>query len=138
MKTKIIEVRYDKEVKLKFGDFHQFGIKVEIDGTPQWCQYLSKSKDQNKFVAGQEAEIALTSKEHNGKTYYSIKPAQNAFSGSNFSRKMKAEQSKYSGFAMSYAKDLVVSGSITPEQMFPTAKKMMDWMVEQDKNLENG
>ena len=138
MKSKILEVRYDKEVKLKFGDFHQFGIKVEIDNTPQWCQYLSKSKDQTKFVVGQEAEYTLDSREHNGNTYYTIKPLQNAFSGSNFSRKLKSEQSKYSGFAMSYAKDLVVAEKIPFEQMLPAAKKMMDWMVEQDKNLENG
>lgn len=136
MKTKILEAIYDKPVSLKFGEFHQFKIKIEIDGSPQFCQYLSKSKEQNKFIVGQEADVTLTSKEHNGNTYYSIKPAQTSFGGSNFSRKLKAEQSKYSGFAMSYAKDLVVSGAIEPKQMFATAQKMMDWMVEQDKNLE--
>ena len=99
--------------------------------------FLSKKKDQSTFQEGKENEFTETPREYNGVTYYNLKPVSKQ-GGSNFNRQMKKEQSKYSGFAMSYAKDLTVAGKITTEQMFATAKKMMDWMVEQDKALENG
>lgn len=137
MKGKIISVKYHKPVTTKYGEMHQHQVTIEKDGVNILCQYLCKSKDQNTFIGGKEAEYNLTEREYQGNTYYNIKPINNR-GNSNFSRNIKKEQSKYSGFAMSYAKDLVVAGSIEANQMFPTAQKMLDWMVEQDKALENG
>ena len=136
MKGKIIAAEFSKEGEGKFGKWYSHRITIEHEGEKQICNYLSKTKEQTKFIAGQEAEYTLTPKEYNGKTYFDIKPVQ-AFQGkSNFGKKLAQEQSKYSGFAMSYAKDLVVAGVLPSEKMFEGAKKMFDWMVEQDKTLQ--
>lgn len=139
MKAKVLETKYRKEFETKFGKLHSHGIKMEIDGKVQWCQYNSKSKEQKKFIVGQEAEFTTIEKTFQGKTYLQVKPiVANSNFKSNFSRNLKREQSKYSGFAMSYAKDLVIADKINFEQMLPAAQKMLDWMVEADKKLENG
>lgn len=135
MKAVIQEVKYNKEFTTQKGTYHSHAVK--IDG--EWCEYVSKSKEQNKFVAGQEAEYTVTEREYQGRIYKKIKPVYGGGGGSNFSRSMKREQSKYSGFAMSYAKDLAVAGIIKDvDDMFIQAQRMLNWMVEQDKKLENG
>lgn len=133
MKAVFLKITYGKEVTTKFGVAHQF--IANYDG--KVGTFLAKTKEQNTFTEGVENEFTETERQHNGVTYYNIKAVKKQGS-SNFARNIKKEQSKYSGFAMSYAKDLVVAGKIEEKQMFPTAKKMMDWMVEQDKKLENG
>ena len=134
MKAIISKITFQNEWESKFGTLFQF--KCEYDG--KVGQFNSKKKEQTTFYEGKEAEFTETPKTHNGVTYYTIKKIQPQGGHSNFARSMKREQSKYSGFAMSYAKDLVVAGKIEEKQIFSAAKKMMDWMVEQDKNLENG
>lgn len=134
MKAIINKITYQKEVETKFGSMHQF--KVEYDG--KIGSFLTKEREQTVFVEGKENEFTEAPREYKGVTYYNIKPLSKKSGFSNFSRNLKKEQSKYSGFAMAYAKDLVVAGKIDEKQMFPTAKKMLDWMVEQDKMLENG
>ena len=82
-----------------------------------------------------EEEKGYTDNHGKPATFWVIKPVtQNR--QSNFGKALKKEQSRYSGFAMAYAKDLVVAGKITLEQMYAEAQCMMDWMVETDKKLE--
>lgn len=134
MKALITKVEYVAPIETKYGTKHKFYI--HYDGKK--ADYLANKESQNHFIANQEAEFIETSREYNGSTYYNVKAPAKTGGNSNFSRQLKKEQSKYSGFAMSYAKDLVVAGKIQESQMFAAAKKMMDWMVEQDKALENG
>lgn len=133
MKAVIKKITFNKEVETRFGMMNQF--RVEYDG--KVGSFLSKEKNQTTFKEGVENEFTETPREYQGVTYYNIKPIKKQGS-SNFSRQLKREQSKYSGFAMAYAKDLVVAGAIKEPQMFAYAQMMFDWMVEQDKNLENG
>jgi hypothetical protein len=42
-------------------------------------EYSSKSKDQNKFVLGQETEYEWHSRNVNGKVYHNIKPVKQEF-----------------------------------------------------------
>jgi hypothetical protein len=133
MKAIFNKIEFKKEVETKFGTMYQF----QVNYGDKVGSFLSKKREQTTFVQGVENEFTETEREYNGVTYYNLK-AIKQMGSNNFSRQLKKEQSKYSGFAMSYAKDLVVSGNITTEQMFPTAEKMMKWMVEQDKALENG
>ena len=49
---------------------------------------------------------------------------------------MKKEQSKYSGFAVAYAKDLVVAGKLDREELGDYAWILFDLMVEMDKTIE--
>jgi hypothetical protein len=131
MKATIKKVQFNKEYESKFGTLYSH--KVWYDDKMGF--YSSKSKDQNKFMAGQEAEFTEETRQTKQGEMLIIKPLTQT-RNSNFGRALKREQSKYSGFAMAYAKDLVVAGTIRLDQMFATADKMFTWMFEKDKSIE--
>jgi hypothetical protein len=134
MKTVIKKVDFDREINGQHGLVFRFKVQYN-DRTGS---FLSKTREQDYFVEGKEAEFNEVTKEVNGNIYYNLRPIKKK-GNSNFSRKMKAEQSKYSGFAMSYAKDLRMHGMIQgKEAMFKEAEEMFEWMVKKDKELENG
>jgi len=131
MKALIKDVKFNKEYESKFGTLYSH--KVWYDDKMGF--YSSKKKDQNKFIKGKEAEFTEETRQTSQGEMLIIKPVtQNR--NSNFGRALKREQSKYSGFALAYAKDLVVAGKIEAKQMFPTADKMFTWMFEKDKSIE--
>lgn len=133
MKAKIKAVEYKKEYTTKYGTMYLF--RVDYDDKTGW--YSSKSKDQKKFTGGQEAEFTETvSTNDRGEDYITIKPIYSAPAG-NFGKAVKKEQSRYSGFAMSYAKDLVVAGKIEIKQIEATTKKLFQIMVDLDKTLND-
>ena len=131
MKAVIKKVLYNKEVQTKFGVMHNFKVYYN----DREASFLSKSKDQNYFVEGKEAEFVESEREYNGQTYYNVKPQSKGNSG--YSRKVQQEQSRYSGFSMSYAKDLVVSGKIELSDMAKYAELMFNWMVNKDNELNS-
>lgn len=55
---------------------------------------------------------------------------------SSFGKALTKEQARYSGFAVSYAKDLVVSGKLELGELSDYAWILFDLMVEMDKSLE--
>ena len=137
MKAQIIEVKFLKEYNDKFGKKYSFQVKYD----DQVALYSSKSKDQNKFIAGQEAEFTEETRTYNDrntgeeKSYLVIKPVyQNRHS--NFGKALGKEQSRYSGFAVAYAKDLVVAGRLNKEELSEYATVLFDLMVALDKSLE--
>jgi hypothetical protein len=132
MKSLITDVKFLKEYTSKFGTLYSF--KVSYDGRSAY--YSSKSKDQTKFVAGQEAEFTEEVKTGSNDTYTVIKPPmQNK--QSNFGKALKKEQTHYSGFATSYAKDLVVAGKIPFEDLATEAWILFELMVAMDKSIES-
>jgi hypothetical protein len=132
MKAIITDVKFTKEFESKFGKLYSF--KVSYDGRSGY--YSSKSKDQTKFVAGQEAEFTEETKTNTNGSYIVIKPPmQNK--QSNFGKALNKEKSRYSGFAVSYAKDLVVGGRIQKEELADMAWILFELMVEMDKTLES-
>lgn len=136
MKGKIISATFKKEYESKFGTLYLHEIWYNDNGEKQKAFYSSKTKEQNKFIAGQEPEFTIEVQTgNNNQVYNKIKPVQQNRGYSNTGRAMQREQTKYSGFAMAYAKDLVVAGKIKIEQMYAEAQCMIDWMVEQDKAL---
>ena len=131
MEALIKSVEFDKEYQDKFGTKYSF--KVGYDRKVGY--YSSKSKDQNKFVQGQKAEFEEIEQQYNGGTYFKIKPIYNkGFSGAG--RAVKKEQSRYSGFATSYVKDLIIAGKLPLEKWEPASKKIFQFMVDLDKSLE--
>jgi hypothetical protein len=136
MKAMITEVIFKKEFESKYGPMFTFHVKYD----DQVAVYNSKSKDQKKFVAGQEAEFTeetktYTDKQGNLKEYLVIKPpTQNR--QSNFGKALSKEKSRYSGFAVSYAKDMAVAGRIPVTDLAPYAWILFYLMVEMDKTLE--
>ena len=137
MKTIIQEVKFIKEFESKFGPLYSFQVKYD----DVVAVYNSKSKDQKKFIAGQEAEFTeetktYTDKQGNPKEYTVIKPLlQNR--QSNFGKALNKEKSRYSGFAVSYAKDMAVAGRIQVTELADYAWILFDLMVAMDKTLES-
>lgn len=136
MRALITDVKFHKEGKNKFGPF--FSFKVSYDGKVAF--YNAKSKDQKNFIAGQEAEFSeeeRTFQKDDGSQgrYLTIKPF-NPNKQSNFGKALKKEQSRYSGFAVSYAKDLVVAGKLEFNELIDYATILFNAMVEMDKTLE--
>lgn len=131
MKAKITGVEFKKEYDSKFGKLYSF--KVDYDGRSAY--YSSKSKEQTKFVVGQEAEFIEETKTTANGTYIVIKPPmQNK--QSNFGKALNKEKSRYSGFAVSYAKDMAVAGRIQTTELSQYAWILFELMVEMDKTLE--
>ena len=137
MKAIFKKVVFSKAVETKYGLKYSFNVKYDVDGVERIGSFLSDKEEQDIFTEGQENEFNEVPREYNGKTYYNIKAIKKT-GNSGFNKQLKKEQSKYSGFAMSYAKDLTVSGKIPLSDMYSEADKMMKWMVQKDKELENG
>jgi len=137
MKAVIKDVKFSKEGKNKFGTYYSF--KVSYDGKTAF--YNSKSKDQKTFITGQEAEVTeeeRTFTKDNGDhgKFLVVKPV-NQNKSSNFGKALKKEQSRYSGFAVSYAKDLVIAEKIPMAELVDYATVLFNAMVEMDKTLES-
>jgi hypothetical protein len=133
MKALITKVEFQKEYESKYGTL--FAFKVSYDDKTSY--YSSKKKDQTNFVEGKEAEFTEEVRQGEKGEYTVIKPLRLTGQMSNFGRQLKKEQSRYSGFAMAYSKDLVVGGRIQIADMYPEAERMFNFMVALDKSLES-
>lgn len=137
MRALITDIKFNKEGKNKFGPFYSF--KVSYDGKTAF--YNSKSRDQKTFVAGQEAEFTeeerTFTKDDGGQGSFRVIKPVNQNKQSNFGKALKKEQSRYSGFATSYAKDLVVAGKLEKEDLITYAWVLFEAMVEMDKTLDS-
>ena len=128
--TIIKTVKYAKEYETKFGIMHQFYVTYDDKNASFSC----KNKDNPPFKAGEKYMFTEIEKEYKGIIYFNIKPIKKEYGG--YNKAVKREQSKYSGFAMSYAKDLVIADKIELKQISEYTKKMFELMVSLDKNLE--
>lgn len=131
MKELITDVKFVKEYESKFGKLYSF--KVSYAGRTAF--YSSKKMDQTTFIVGKEAEFTEESKTSTNGSYLVIKPPQKS-GQSNFGKALNKEKSRYSGFAVSYAKDLLVAGRITKEELADQAWILFELMVAMDKTLE--
>jgi len=145
MKALIKSIEFNKEFESQHGTLYGFTITYD----DKKAFYKSKSRDQKKFIKGQEAEFTEETITKDGKKYLIIKPVYNR-GQSNYGKALGREQSKYSGFADSYVKDLLVAGVIKPEInnvdeeyndiVMATWKKrameIFEHMVELDKTLQ--
>jgi len=138
MKALITEVKFLKEVDSQFGKLYSFQVSYDNER----AIYRSKFKDQKKFKAGEEVEFTeeiqtyTDKKTGEPKEYKVIKPV-NQNKQSNFGRALKKEQARYSGFAVSYAKDLVVAGRLQREELSEYAWVLFELMVQMDKSIES-
>lgn len=134
MKAKITKAEFKKEFESKFGTLYQF--QIEYNGKKAY--FSSKTKDQKKFIVGQECEFTEEEKMGTNDTPYTIvKPkAVGGFQNSNYGKAIKKEQSKYSGFAVSYVKDLIIADKLKIEDWEKASKKIFNFMVELDKSIE--
>lgn len=134
MKAKIESAKFVKEFTTKFGVLYNH--KIGYNGKTAY--YNSKSKDQKKFVPGEEAEFMEIEKSGPKGKYMTIKPEtsnQYANNNSPLGKSVNREQGRYSGFSTSYAKDLAVAGLIGIDDIIPWSTKFHNHMVELDKSL---
>jgi len=137
MKAIIQETKFLKQYESKYGMLYKYAIIYDDIR----AIYNSKSKDQKHFIPGQESEFTeetktYTDEQGNIQEYIVIKPI-NPNKQSNFGRALIKEKSRYSGFCVSYAKDLVVAGKIPFEDLADEAWILFELMVEMDKTLES-
>ena len=104
----------------QYGTMYKFEVSFENGDTGE---YLSKSQDQNKFVVGTEAAYTITSREHGGRTFYNVKPAQ--VQQQAFAPKAKDPETDKRITRMSVLKcatDLCIHGEIKLHQITTFAK----------------
>lgn len=133
MKAIIKTTKFSHEFIGKHGKL--FCHKVAYDDKTAY--YNSKFKDQKNFVPGEEATFIEIKKVGKKGEYLIIKPETTFTRNTPFAKSVGREQSKYSGFSLSYAKDLVVAGKVDMENLLPTSKTLFEHMVALDKSLEN-
>ena len=138
MKALIKSVKFTKESEGKFGPMFSFKITYTVDGVDKMAYYTAKTKEQKKFIEGQEAEFTEEQKMGTNDTPYNvIKPIQQGgYNNSGFGKALKKEQSKYSGFAVSYVKDLIIAGKIEMKDWEQASEKIFNFMVKLDKSIE--
>lgn len=120
----------------KYGTFYRFEIGFENGDSGE---YSSKSQDQNKFVMGQPATYTITSRDHNGKTYFTIKPAeQPTQSGGGFQPRAKDPETEKRITRMSVLKvasDLVVNGEIKLHDITKVAIILEHYILTGDDSM---
>ena len=119
----------------KYGTFYRFEIGFENGDTGE---YSSKSKEQTKFVMGQSATYTIESKEHNGKTYHTIKPAEQQQSGGGYQPRAKDPETDKRITRMSVLKvasDLVVNGEIKLHDITKVAIILEHYIMTGDDSM---
>jgi hypothetical protein len=132
MRAVIQEVKFVKEYEGQTAPSFLFEIKYN----DKWGIYSCKDKDQKYFIVGHEASFMEEERIRDDKSAYTVIRLIDA-SKSNFGKQIKKEQTRYSGFAYSYCKDLIVAGKIALELWDEYAKKVCDGMVKLDQNIIN-
>lgn len=137
MKAVITEVTFKKEYTDKFGKKYSFQVKYD----DQVALYSSKSKEQKKFIPGEEAEFTEETRTYTDKNtgdlkeYTIIKPVYQQRQ-SNFGKSLNKEKARYSAMAVSYSKDLVCNGRMPLEDLPTYAWVLFELMNEMDETLE--
>lgn len=112
----VISAIFKKEYEGQYGKM--FIHEITFDNGDKG-DYLSKVQHQDKFKEGQVADYELSSREHNGNTYYSVKPVQ----------KTEWKQGTGGGnksHALTNAVRLVCSGKIGMEQLKEVYTKFLN------------
>ena len=126
--SKVTKAEYKDSFKSEYGELHSFAIEFE-NGDRGF--YSSKSKDQNKFIEGSEADYEKEEKQGKNGVYYKIKPAKKEFSSNGYSGSSK--KSSNASFALSYAKDLGIANIgqgkvIHAEDITKVADHFLNWL----------
>lgn len=139
MKSLIKKVADKGEQDGKYGKQYSFIITyIAPDGSIRTAYYTSKKPTQDTFIEGKECEFneeERTSKA--GATYHIVKPMYNGNYKSGYGKNLQKEQARYSGFAVSYVKDMIVAGKVEPDQWHTKSKEVFNWMVEMDNTLKS-
>ena len=137
MKATIRHIKFRKEWHSpKFNaDYFDFDIGYEVDGIFKDGVFTTTKNPQTVFEVDKEYEITEEQREYQGNIYYKIKLVKENSGGSNYSRKLKQEQARYSSFAVAYCKDLIIADKLPLDKWEQAAKKIAKAMLDIDKEL---
>lgn len=129
--AKVIQVsgngKWDSQ---QYGTFYKFEIVFENGDSGQ---YMSKEPEQNKFKVGDEASYTITSKDVNGKLYYTIKPAMQQ-QGKGGWKPQPADPEKEARIArmsvLKVATDIYINhGKMEINEIIPLAQIFEQWVM---------
>jgi hypothetical protein len=114
----------------QYGTFYKFEIVFENGDAGQ---YMSKEPEQNKFKVGDEASYTITSKDVNGKLYYTIKPAMQQQSKGGW-KPQPADPEKEARIArmsvLKVATDIYINhGKMEINEIIPLAQVFEQWVM---------
>ncbi len=121
-KVKVSSAIFKKEGEGKFGKWYLYEIKLE--GDDKTYQYMSKTNPQNKFVAGQEVEAEIETKQNGAYTNYNIKPVQQGGFGGGQNSGARLELDKKIA-ALNNAVAMVTAGKVGAENLKATYDKFI-------------
>ena len=78
MKKKVLNVTPQGDFESQYGHFYKWEIEFE----DMKAEYLSKSETQTKFVAGQDVDVEITTRQYNGRSINKVKPVSTFQGGS--------------------------------------------------------
>ena len=112
----------------QYGTFYKFEIVFENGDSGQ---YMSKEPEQTKFKVGDEASYTITSKDVNGKLYYTIKPAMQQ-QGKGGWKPQPADPEKEARIArmseLKVATDIYINhGKMEINEIIPSAQIFEQW-----------
>lgn len=115
----------------QYGTFYKFEIVFDNGDAGQ---YMSKEPEQNKFKVGDEASYTITSKDVNGKLYYTIKPAMNQQGKGGGWKAQPADPEKEARISrmsvLKVATDIYINhGKMEINEIIPLAQLFEKWVM---------
>ena len=78
MKKTVLNVTPQGDFESQYGHFYKW--EVEFEDTK--AEYLSKTETQSKFIAGQDVDVEITTRQYNGRSINKVKPVSTFQGGS--------------------------------------------------------
>lgn len=115
----------------QYGTFYKFEVVFDNGDAGQ---YMSKEPEQNKFKVGDEASYTITSKDVNGKLYYTIKPAINQQGKGGAWKAQPADPEKEARISrmsvLKVATDIYINhGNMEINDIIPLAQVFEKWVM---------
>lgn len=136
--SKVTQVAGSGHYDSQYGRMYRFEIGFENGDAGQ---YSSKSQDQTKFVLGQQATYTIESKEFNGRTYFTIKPAQiqtQSFGGGGkFQKDPEVDKRITRMSVLKVAGDLAIAKHIKPIEITKIAQVLEQYVMTGEDTLTN-
>ena len=129
--SKVVQVSGNGTYDGQYGRLYKWEIVLENGDSGQ---YMSKTENQNKFIIGQDATYTITGKDFNGRTYYTIKPAEapkpQGSTGNRFQKDPETEMRITRMSVLKSAIDLVTHDKIALHQVLEHAKMFERYVYE--------
>jgi hypothetical protein len=127
--SKVTQVVGNGTFESQYGTLFKFEVSFENGDSGQ---YNSKVQNQNKFALGQEVTYTIDSRDHNGRTYYTIKPIQAIPQGNRGGGYVKDPETDKRITRMSVLKvagDLVINGEVELHDLTKVAQILEQYVI---------